>query len=624
MCGIVTILSSKLKLDQVQQSLRTMNLSQEHRGPDDSGVLVEAVNDTTILGLGHQRLSVLDLTPDGHQPMVSPCGRYSLIYNGEIYNYIELAEYLGEDPILALSSGDTAVVLAALVRWGTSAFNKFNGMWSLVFYDRVEQQLIVSRDRMGIKPLYVYNDSHSLIFASEVKTILKSCGRPLRLRRDAIAKYLQQSITNDQDRTFFEEIHAVPPGSFAKVSVTKEKFHLPEYKFYWKHPYAAGTSAELAEPSEDNIRETFLDAVNIRLRSDVPVGVLLSGGIDSSAILGAANEAGRVDTITALSVVSDDVVSNEEPFIDLMATHIGCDVIKLNIDLNPNELLQDLSDVCWYNDQPIVSLSAVAHRKLMEKARDLGLVVLLTGQGADEQLGGYNKFLYFYLADCLRNGQWHNALKMIGGCLRQGTIISEFTLREAKRYLPFLRNRIQVNYFGEFLNGANLADIGGSGSYREREWLDICRYSIPILLHYEDRMSMSWSREMRVPFLDYRLVELFAAVNPKNKLENGWTKAIFRRSMEGILPSQIQWRKDKKGFSVPEAKWIREEFQAHFKEMFYGSMYAVELGIVNQKGIQNLYKQYLNGNLTVNYKEIFNVYCLEIWLRRFEQYIHRN
>ena len=623
MCGIAAILKFGSCLDDVRHALKTVEAAQIHRGPDDQGTFVESVGYHTSLGLGHQRLSILDLSDGGHQPMQSPSGRYVLVYNGEIYNYLELAKELGDNPILAISSGDTAVVLAALVAWGTEAFMRFNGMWALAFYDRLQKRLIVSRDRMGVKPLYVYSDSTQVVFASEIKAVLQICGQRLSLNRDVIARYLIQSITNSQNETFFDKIYEVPQATFADIDLGIPDSHIPKFCSYWQHPYEKGMDRGDDVISSERIRDTFLDAVELRLRSDVPIGILLSGGIDSSAILAAAKEAGCVDQMTALSVVSDDQLSNEEPYIDLMIHHAGCEVRKVKIDDNPLDLLDELPGICWDNDQPIASLSVVAHRKLMAKACEHGLKVLLTGQGSDEQLGGYNKFFYFYLADCLRNRNWGPALTMSLGCILQRTILKEFKIAEAKRYIPALRSRFKAEYLGEFVDGAQLAPTGIGSSYEEREWLDVCRLSLPMLLHHEDRMSMSSSREMRAPFMDYRLVEMLARVPPSAKLSNGWTKAIFREAMKDLLPQAIVWRKDKKGFNVPEQNWIRHEYRANFEEMFRSPMLAAEHRLINPSGIQKVYTRFTNEDSTISYKEIFNVYCLEIWLRRFHSYIAR-
>jgi asparagine synthase (glutamine-hydrolysing) len=622
MCGITVIIASNNEFNRLPGQLKTMEAEQIHRGPDYQGMMVERAGDVCAIGLGHQRLSILDLSPSGHQPMISPCQRYVLVFNGEIYNYVELAEGLRDDPILDISPGDSAVLLALLARHGVSALNQLNGMWALAFYDRVEKRLIVSRDRMGVKPLYVYQEPERIILASEIKTILKVAGRRFPLNRDVVARYLIQSITDGQQETFFEGLDAFPAASYAALNL-KNPFELPlRYERFWKHPYERNAGSRLGPPSVADIRETFLDGVQIRLRSDVPVGVLLSGGIDSSSILGAIKTTNSLDNISILSVVSDDPEASEEYYIDLMAAYAGCKTIKkVRIDYAPLEILQKLPEVCWYNDQPVQSLSVVAHRLLMQKARAAGITVILDGQGADEQLGGYNKFCYFYLLDCLRRGKIGKFASMIVGCLKNNTILHEFTMQEAKRYFPSLIKKKNHPHLGKYLEEAKLLEVGQGKSYQEREWLDLKYYSVPMLLHYEDRMSMSVAREIRLPFMDYRLVELLAGVDPDEKLSLGWTKQIFRQAIEGIVPKEIQWRKDKKGFTVPEAKWFRQDFQEHILNLFSRPMYSAELEIIRNEEVKKLYQRYLQNDPLVNYKDILNIVSLEMWCKKFAGYI---
>lgn len=622
MCGIAAILESSSDQAGVRKKLERIAQLQRHRGPDFQDILVESVACQGTLGLGHQRLSILDLTPDGNQPMVSACGRYVLIFNGEIYNYKELQiELQSFGPLLSPSTGDTAVVLTALARWGTSAFNRFNGMWALVFYDRQKQELLISRDRFGVKPLYWYHPSETWIMASEVKAILETAGRRFRLNRSTLQRFFIQGVPNSQEETFFEDIHEFPPASFLVIPLKRPFEGKPYFQRYWYHPFESKEGRIPVSQTAEAIQALFLDSVRIRLRSDVPVGVLLSGGIDSSSILAAAKKCASLDSITALSIVSSHSETNEEYYVDEVSRFLDCQVRKIKIDLNPLEMLDQLPEVCWLNDQPIGGLTAVAHKQLMSAAHQLGITVLLSGQGADEQLAGYNKYFYFYLMKCLRNLSWGEGLSMILGCLKNGTIFPEFSFREAKRYIPGLQIERGSYLNDHYFYGQTLAPLKFTNSYAEREWLDLTQFSIPWLLHYEDRMSMAMSKEIRVPFLDYRLVEAFARLPVHQKLRKGWTKYILRQAMKGLLPETITWRKDKKGFTMPEAKWIRHEFRGEFQHLFDHPMAACELGAIDQKKLQKSYARFVKGDIAINYKEIFSAYCFEIWLQRFHSYI---
>lgn len=618
MCGVTLCFSMSAGIDEIANRLAAMERAQTHRGPDGRGTLIEATGAGAI-GLGQQRLSILDLSPAGSQPMVSPCGRYALSYNGEVYNYKELAVELGDDPIVAMSSGDTAVVLAALIRWGADAFRRFNGMWALAFLDRKEGRLLLSRDRFGVKPLYYSLDGRTLVVASEIKGVLAGAGgRRFALNIDAVGRYLVQSLISAQSQTFFKGIEEFPAASSAEIDLHASSIAI-DPKPFWRHPYEEPRSG-LPDPKADDIRELFIDAVRLRLRSDVPVGIMLSGGLDSSAILAAAKQV-AAGNLRALSVVSRDPETNEEPFIDRMVAHTGCEITKVQSDDDPVRLWDDLSDANWYFDHPVSSFSNLAHRETIRRAREQGLVVLLTGQGSDEQLGGYNKFLYFYLQDRVKRGRLAGPLSMLAGCVRHGTILPEFTLGTAKRYIPFLRGRLSRTWCGRALDGVTLLENGLRSSYEEREWADIRYFSLPAILTSEDRMSMSWSCEMRPPFLDYRLVEAFARVPPEAKLVKGWTKHIFRDAMRDLLPPEIAWRKDKKGYTLPGALWMRTVLRPRIEEVLNQRMIASELGLVDRAGVQALFADLLAERSGVRYSDVLSIVSLEVWLRRFAPYL---
>jgi asparagine synthase (glutamine-hydrolysing) len=619
MCGLSLIVSEGSDPQRIEEDLRRMGAVQQHRGPDDQGHIVERLG-ARVVGIGLQRLSINDLSRRGHQPMVSPCGRYVIAYNGEVYNYLELAKELAGDPVLAISDGDTAVVLAAIIRWGAGAFGRFNGMWAIAFLDRQERRILLSRDRMGVKPLYIFQGGGRLVVASEIKTILAAETSKFTLHAPTVARYLAQSLTNTTDDTFFSEIRCFPAASFAELSLTDCPRGAIDSRRFWQHPFEAGLEVNQHADAEE-LRALLIDSVRVRLRSEVPVGVLLSGGLDSSAILGAARNCMPEAELSALSVVSDDPETSEESYIDAMVRHTFCKVLKTRIDSDPVSTLDELDEACWYSDQPVASLSVVGHRLMMRAAREQGLVVLLTGQGSDEQLAGYNKYLYFYLMACMRNGRLIPALGAIAGFLWRGTVFKEFRVEEARRYIPMLSRRVDGHYMGEALRGAQLAETGGSGSFAEREYRDLASLSIPMLLHYEDRMSMSWSREVRVPFLDYRIVEYLARVPGAEKLRRGWTKAPLRAAIGGLVPELVRWRRDKKGFSVPEKQWAKSVFVGRFREMFRDGMLAEKLRLVRPARVRELYEAYLRGSHAVTYKEIFSIYCLEVWLRRYAAYL---
>lgn len=490
--------------------LTAIEKSQSHRGPDDSGQIVGRTP-AGLFGLAQQRLSIIDLSSAGHQPMVTPCGRYTLVYNGEVYNYRELRAELAPDPILDISSSDSAVVLAALLRWGPKALSRFNGMWALVFVDNAMGQAIVSRDRMGVKPLFYAIIGDTMVFASEVKGILAGhLDHTFNVNRNAVGRFLLQSLTSPGNETFFEGISAFPPSSFAVLDSASGLPRISRERF-WYHPFEQPRTSHLVSP--ETVKELLFDSVRLRLRSDVPVGIMLSGGLDSSCILAAARGVASDAQIKALSVISRDKETNEEPFIDLMAKH-------------------------------------------------------------------------------------------------------------AKRYIPFLREGSGKSWVGPQALSAQLVQTSLGGSYQEREFRHMTLLSLPDLLTSEDRASMSYSREMRTPFLDVRLIEALAEVRPDQKLSKGWTKHILRQAMAPYLPQEICWRKDKKGYTVPGKAWLVGPLREQVEAVLNDTMLAAQAGYIDQSGAKTMYHDLIEGRVGSRYEDILGVVSLEYWLRSFKNNIN--
>lgn len=615
MCGVSAILSQHV--EGLKEAISSMVSVMNHRGPDGHGTYIDQISQSSYLALGHNRLSIIDLTEHAAQPMKSRDGRYVLIYNGEVYNYREIARELERDDLPMDGFGDTAVVLAALARWGPAALSKFNGMWALLLYDSQEKTLLVSRDRFGIKPLYYYRDRDAVVFASEIKAILAASPSQFSINLDVAIPYLTRGLLNVSEDTFFTGIQQFPPASYQVIDLRRRSESPPKPERFWLHPFEAGEEPTVGRVSPEQLRAVFLDAVTLRLRSDVPVGVLLSGGVDSSAIVGAIAKTRSLDNLTVLSVTSDDPAASEERFIDLMSTFVHVVPKKVNVSNDPLALLNRLSEACWFNDEPVGGVSNIAHLRLMELARSLGIKVVLSGQGADEQLGGYNKFFYFWLQELLRQGKYLAAAKTIAQFAAHSNTLYEFRISEAIRYLDKVR-LVSSTFIAPEHQHRDTMDIGFQDSYAKREWIDLVKTSVPALLHYEDRMSMSQSVELRVPFLDFRLVECLARVHPSEKFDGGWTKSIFRKAIAGLVPREIQYRRDKKGFNVPEDAWMRGAFKPRVMEMFNSGMRAGDLGLVDTEKLRALYATFLAGRGYLNGRHFFRVYAFETFVRRFE------
>ncbi|NES18713.1 MAG: asparagine synthase (glutamine-hydrolyzing) [Symploca sp. SIO3E6] len=622
MCGITGTISQQKNANELLLKAQKV---QFHRGPDAQNTCQHQVNQWYV-GLGHQRLSILDLTEAGSQPMASRDGKSWIVYNGEVYNYQEIRKDLEKLGHQFRGQSDTEVVLAALEYWGIEkALTRFNGMWAFAWLDGRSNHLIFSRDRVGIKPLYFFLENDYLCFASEVKTILAMTGRKFGLNYQVLGEYLIQSLQASSNETFFAGIQKLPAASYGVVDLSAEVLRI-ELNSYWNLP--AQDFLELSEAQLiEQVRETFIDAVRLRLRSDVPVGVLLSGGVDSSSIaVVMQNILGKDAQLNLLSAVSRDARYDESPFIDIISKHLGCPTHKVVLDFQPEQAFDYLEQVCWFNDEPVGSFANVAHYLLMKQAQSLGITVILSGQGADELLCGYKKYLGFYIQSLVRCHQYLKAVEVLWSFWRQGTILSQFSWGEAKRYLPLYLQGAELD-----IRGSNLKEfapprvgLGSEMTVQQRQYLDIQRFSVPSLLHYEDRMSMAYSREIRVPFLDYRLLESLIPIPIDMKMNKGWTKYIFRKSMEPYLPTQITWRKDKQGFVNPQGEWLKKDLKKEVINYFCEDSLIFTKGLVNRNNLLFKYEAYCKqkgkqGSIWL--KEIFNPLALEIWLRKFDTFI---
>jgi asparagine synthase (glutamine-hydrolysing) len=622
MCGINFIIRQGNDAAGVRATVERMNHALAHRGPDADVVKVSTLDNLTI-GLGHRRLSIIDTSHNADQPLSTRDGRYSLIYNGEIYNYRELQQELGEDAVFEQTSGDTGVLLASLARWGEAVLPRLNGMWAFVLVDWHERRALIARDRLGKKPVYYHQAAGTvpqLLCSSELKGILLGTARRFPLDAQALLRYLSQSITNDTDRTFFSDIHCVPPGCAAWIDL-REPTRPLQFRRYWQFPEPEEPGPSLSiEAAAKQLRELLFDSVRLRLRSDVPIGVMLSGGLDSSSILAAAVAAGRPD-VAVFSVVSDDPAESEEVFIRRAASHFNLTPRLLNVDRDPQRLFEDLAEVNWINDQPLTGMSQVAQHSIIRSARQQGVKVLLTGQGADEQLGGYNKFLYLYLMSLVARGRIAQACSVAASFALRNTVFREFSLAEARRYIPHLRKRGGTGYYGQALQDAEAAPTGYRRNVAEVMRLDMTRFSLPQLLHTEDRMSMANSTEMRVPFIDFRIVEFLAHLPPEAKLHGGWTKFVLRQAMRSELPAEICFRKDKKGFNLPEAAWFRGPLLPQAAKILSGDLCAESYGVFVPGAGRNYLESWRAGSAEVTYKQFFGMISLELWLRQVDSYV---
>lgn len=576
-----------------------------HRGPDDEGYLLVATRSGAVrrytgpdsdarlshpridqpgvaqadLALGFRRLAILDLSPAGHQPMASPDEANWIVFNGEIYNYIELREELRACGHRFRSGGDTEVILAAYHAWGEACLKRFNGMWACAIWDSRKRQLFLSRDRFGIKPLYYTWDGRTFSFASEIKALVGACGVPFAPDDHAVYRYLVGGRLPEPaaGATFFKAVRALPAGHAMTVDGGT-----PRERRYWRLSAEPGMGLEAAAAVEA-YRELFSDALQLQLRSDVAVGTCLSGGVDSSSIVCMLNRMlqgnGRLSEQigdrqkTFSAVYASDGAYNERPYIERVIAATG---VERNLTFPTLErLLHDVEELVWHQDEPFQSTSIFAQWCVMSAVRERGVTVLLDGQGADESLAGYRPF-EVYLGEQLRQGRISAALANLLA-IQGRTGISPHALggRALALQLPAAVARPLLRRFGAKRSDlspiqpdfaahhghATTADWSPWGSYRTLQThlrAELEAMSLPHLLRYEDRNSMAFGIEARVPFLDHRLVEFSFAGAAPWRIYQGWTKWVLRQAMEGIVPASISWRANKIGFETPEAEWMAQ------------------------------------------------------------------
>lgn len=523
-----------------------------HRGPDDEGFVAlkdgkpelfigdnsHVVNcnfshintlDNSNVVLGHTRLSIIDLSPAGHQPMSDSTGRYYLVFNGEIYNYIELKQDLIKLGYSFSTTADSEVVLYAIIEWGEKAFNKFNGMWALAFWDSIGQDLWLSRDRFGIKPLFVCDYNGVVVFASEIKFIKMFLGQTFKINRDAVDRYLNKCLLNCDQQTFWEGIEEVKPAHVYHYS----REGCDSYK-YWKYePHEMDWDIDSAVLK---FAALFNDAVALRLRSDVAVGVTLSGGLDSNLV---ASEMVKLSphTINVFSAVYYEKEYSEKDYIDRTKEYLNVDV---NYIYPTGDMVEKvLDDILYYTEEPIRSLNLYSMYNIYKYVREnTDVKVVLNGQGSDELFGGYTAHYFQYFVECILNGE-----------IRK--FINECKLFSKHRGYDY-RSIAVYTLWGcikNILSGKRFNDILFEG---------VTTASLREYLLYDDRMSMAYGIESRAPFMDYRIVEFAYSLKKELKINNFKNKVIPRTYGEGKMDESILTRKDKLGYVSPHLKWQQD------------------------------------------------------------------
>lgn len=607
----------------------------KHRGPDDEGFLlvgdrtipcsskdtpilkqglnyipendISEVNGNFSLALAHRRLSILDLSETGHQPMALQDGKWWITYNGEIYNYLELKKELETEGVKFVSASDTEVVLNAYKFWGADCLDKFNGMWSFCIYDVERQELFCSRDRFGVKPFYYIASDDVFAFASEQKALIKSGIIKAEINQKALHDYFINNRMEQEESNFFEGINELWPGYYLIYNL---KNHTCTTNCYFKldPDYDYSTDLQSNEELIKEVREKLTNAVNLRLRSDVPVGSCLSGGVDSSVLAVLMEQKNPIYLFTS---VFKNEESDESYYADLVAKKVNS--IHKTIQPTSEGLFKELETLVYSQDVPIWDTSTYAQYKVMELAKQNNIKVVLDGQGADELFAGYHHHFVTKWNYLLSYGNVFGFMRELNQSKK--TISAPFSL--------FVKEKIK-SYFNSHLKGIDeyfestyvssfpvVNPVKYFDKVNDQLAYDITNARLKAFLKCEDRCGMWHSVESRTPFSDdIELINLMFSINGTRKIQNGVSKFFLREAVKDKLPHEIYARYDKKGFETPMDKWIIGNYKMIFETLNSNHLNFMKLDVLRQS-----FETQKAGTKEV--KLLYKLYILTLWQKAF-------
>lgn len=613
MCGICGILKHSQSDIHLPLVIKSMTDSIRHRGPDDEGyvlfnlesnqhvcagskdtqlsawdtdyeytpaVRIEEIDESHHLAFGHRRLSVIDLSVAAHQPMCLIKKDIWITLNGEIYNYIELRNELINKGYQFISQSDTEVLLNAYKEWGTECLQKLNGMWSFVIYDRNKNILFGSRDRFGVKPLYYYSDKKTFAFASEQKALLHIPENNISINESGIFDYLFLSQIEMRDEGFFNNIFELKSAHYFIYTIDKQTFSTAKYYDLDYHKGMAPFDVFKQQEYQSKTHELMQNAIDIRLRSDIPVGFCLSGGIDSSSIVCMASEINKAkpakqlgEQLKCFTAINSSDKYNEAKWAELVVNKTKTDWIKTNC--TSADLMNELEKIIYHQDIPLLSTSTYAQYKVMQSAAENGIHILIDGQGGDELFAGYAPFYSAYYSELICNLKFKTLISEIKNIEVSPTSLAIYgkslikygidkLLPESIKNVLAKQIKPEAQYLKTDFIKNNKANISFAGEYQligtnkllSKYFQD---YYLKNLLRWEDRCSMAFSVESRTPFSDdINLIEYIFSLPANYKIYKGWSKSLLRNAMQGILPDAIKNRTDKMGFSTPQQTWLKE------------------------------------------------------------------
>jgi len=626
MCGIAGIAHLDGGRSVEPERLGAMVEAIAHRGPDDRGYWLDGQ-----MGLGHCRLAIIDLA-SGHQPMSNEDDRLWISYNGEIYNYLELRRELTGDHQFATNT-DTEVILHAYESDGPRCLDRLNGMFAFALYDCRRRELFLARDRLGVKPLYWCFDGEMFAFASEIKALFASGLLRPEVNPEGLEEYIAFQWCLGS-KTMFRGVHRLEPGCWLRLRL--EAGARPEVRSYWELRYEIDTGGD-GESFAAQVRAMTEDAVGLQLRSDVPVGAHLSGGLDSSLVVSLTSGLVSEPMHTFTGAFRDGPAYDETSFARLVAREKG--TLHNEIWCSADDLAESMTRLAWLMDEPAGG-PGLLPQYLVSRQASRQVKVVLGGQGGDEIFGGYTRYLVAYLEQCLKGA--------IFGSAQAGQHVVTLeqivpNLPSLQEYVPMLRYFWREGLFEDMdaryyrlirrCDGAEELFTPQSWSsqseeriferYREHFHMrpagcyltamtDFDRRTLlPALLHVEDRTSMGWSLESRVPLLDHRLVELAASMPPVVRFGGGRRKAVLLDAARGVVPEQIINRRDKMGFPVPLVEWMRGPARDFFRQILLDRQ-------TRQRGLFRTDR--LEQQLSVERRfdrRLWGLLCLELWFRSF-------
>ncbi len=610
MCAIAGIFDPYLSAQEAEIVIGRMLTTMHHRGPDARGVFSD-----NALTIGHNRLSIIDLSEEANQPF--EYGDYVIVFNGEIYNYIEIREILCKKGYPFRTGSDTEVLVAAYQEWGNKCVDYFIGMWAFAIWDKPRKILFCSRDRFGIKPFSYLLTGNRLYFASEIKALKETPGFSSKLNENHIARSLQLGWIVYKDETYFETLMNLPAAH--NLIFDGKNLSIDQY---WNINLYEENHSRPSE-REEHFLHLFTDSIRLQLRSDVKLGTCLSGGIDSSSIASTISHLSGNQSLDAFTIFYDQHKGiDERPW--------AREVVKKYPNINwhtftpeNHEILEAYKQIHRFSDTPLDGSSHISQYFVMRLAAQNKVKVLLDGQGSDEYLAGYmhsfDRLIGQHLSnlnirEALSTLFWHKRLHKLTSpdlaYVMAKSIIASFSTEQGFYSYAFKNKEEQV-FQKKFTDVPFLLNgVEYKNSFSHYLYQQVFTATLPTLLHFEDRNSMAFGIESRVPFLDHRLVSYAFSLPNIDKIKEGETKQILRKSLNGILPDSIRNRQDKKGFVTPgESKWLKEPLKELLNVNF------IDFPFIDQKKVLKIVENYKKDGS--NEKMVWRLVSLNHWLQTF-------